>query len=89
MRNGLTLFVVKTKRLLHESIRPLPAVVGLLRVFKPHERGLMGLPFYYELTLWRFGLLSIRRFPDGFRLQRQCPAYQLVSVFLVPPAHLT
>ena len=31
IRTGLTRLVVKTKRLLHESIRPLPAVVGLLR----------------------------------------------------------
>jgi transposase InsO family protein len=31
IRTGLTHLVVKTKRLLHEAIRPLPAVVGLLR----------------------------------------------------------
>jgi len=30
IRAGLTRLVVKTKRLLHEAIRPLPAVVGLL-----------------------------------------------------------
>jgi hypothetical protein len=31
LRNGLTRLVVKTKRLLHEAIRPLPVVVGLMR----------------------------------------------------------
>jgi hypothetical protein len=31
IRTGLTRLVVKTKRLLHEAIRPLPAVAGLLR----------------------------------------------------------
>jgi hypothetical protein len=31
IRTGLTRLVVKTKRLLREAIRPLPAVVGLLR----------------------------------------------------------
>ena len=31
IRNGLTRLVVKSKRLLHEAIRPLPVVVGLLR----------------------------------------------------------
>ena len=31
IRTGLTRLVVKTKRLLHESMRPLPVVVGLLR----------------------------------------------------------
>jgi hypothetical protein len=31
IRTGLTRLVVKTKRLLRESTRPLPAVVGLLR----------------------------------------------------------
>lgn len=31
IRTGLTRLVAKTKRLLHEAIRPLPAVVGLLR----------------------------------------------------------
>ena len=31
IRTGLTRLVVKTKRLLHEAFRPLPAVVGLMR----------------------------------------------------------
>jgi transposase InsO family protein len=31
LRNGLARLVVKTKRLLHEAIRPLPVVVGLMR----------------------------------------------------------